>query len=90
MRVRPQRKNFQCTVISLSIYDTNPREHFHFCIKVRPDSLLSLKYRMSADAADRRNTERETINRLFSAKISIMLKYLLLKVKLRVKSQHAV
>ncbi len=50
---------------------------------------------MSAGAAggcesDRRNTERETNNRLFSAKISIVLKYLLLKVNLRFKSQHVV
>ncbi len=34
-------------------------------------------------------TQRETIKRLFRAKISIVLKYLLLKVKLRLKSQHA-
>ncbi len=38
MRVRPQRKNFQFTVISLSVNGTNSREHFHFCIKIRPDS----------------------------------------------------
>ncbi len=30
----------------------------------------------AAGAADRRNTERDTINRVFSAKISIVLKYL--------------
>ncbi len=59
-------------------------------------SVLSLKYRMSAGAVGacarlrQTNTERETINRLFSAKISIVLKYLLLKVNLRFKSQHAV
>ncbi len=35
-------------------------------------------------------TQRETINRFFSIKISIVLKYLLLKVKLRLKSQHVV
>ncbi len=47
--------------------------------------------RVRARASDRRNTvERETFNRLFSAKISIVLKYLLLKVNLRFKSQHAV
>ncbi len=46
--------------------------------------------RARARASDRRNTERETINKLFSAKISIVLKYLLLKVNLRFKSQHAV
>ncbi len=34
-------------------------------------------------------TQRETINRICSAKISIVLKYLL-KVELRFKSQHAV
>ncbi len=45
---------------------------------------------MHAHASDRWNTERETINRLFSAKISIVLKYLLLKVNLRFKSQNAV
>ncbi len=35
-------------------------------------------------------TKRETIKRLFSAKISIVLNYLLLKFKLRLKSQCAV
>ncbi len=61
--VRPQCKNFQFTVISLSINVTDSREHFQFCIKVRPDShWLSLKYRMRtgrarAHASDRRNTE---------------------------------
>ncbi len=49
------------------------------------------RVRARARASDRRNTvERETFNRLFSAKISIVLKYLLLKVNLRFKSQHAV
>ncbi len=43
-----------------------------------------------AHASDRRKTERETINRLFNANISIVLKYRLLNVKLRFKSQHAV
>ncbi len=46
--------------------------------------------RARACASDRRNTERETINRLFSTKISIVLKYMLLKVKLRFKGQYAV
>ncbi len=59
--------------------------------------VLSLKYRMSAGRAGGRvharqtdGAQKETIKRLFSAKISIVLKYLLLKVKLRLKSQHAV
>ncbi len=57
--------------------------------------VLSLKYRMStarrarARASDRRNTERETINRICNENISIVLNYLL-KVNLRFKSQHAV
>ncbi len=46
--------------------------------------------RTRARALERRNTERETINRICSANISIVLKYLLLKVNLRFKSQHAV
>ncbi len=36
---RVQRKNIQFTVIFLSINITNSREHFHFCIMVRPDSV---------------------------------------------------
>ncbi len=45
-------------------------------------------WRMHARQTD--GTQRETIKRLFSARISIVLKYLLLKIKLRLKSQHAV
>ncbi len=66
MRVRPQCKNIQFTVIALSINVTDSHKHFHFCIKVHPEqAVLSLKYRMSAGASDRQNTvERETINRI--------------------------
>ncbi len=97
MRVRPQRKNVQFTVISLSKNVTFTRAFPLLHKGPSWQAVLSLKYRMSAGSAgactraDRRNTvERETINRLFSANISIVLKYLLLKVNLRFKSQHAV
>ncbi len=41
-------------------------------------------------ASDRRNTEGDDEKAIQRKKISIVLKYLLLKVKLRLKSQHAV
>ncbi len=56
------------------------------CVKFK----IPNERRAHARASDRWNTERETINRLFSAKIYIVLKYRLLNVKLRFKSQHAV
>ncbi len=64
----------------------------HFCIKVRPDKLLILKYRMSTSARVRQTegTQRGTINGICSTKISVVLNHLLLKVNLRFKSQHAV
>ncbi len=46
--------------------------------------------RARARARQTDGTQREPIKRLFSAKISIVLIYLLLKVKLRLKSLHAV
>ncbi len=87
-------KNVQFTVISLSINVTNSREHFHFCIKVCPDRLcvrfkIPNEYRR-VHLRQTDGTQSETINRICSAQISIVLNYLLLKVNLRFKSQHAV
>ncbi len=53
-------------------------------------SVLSPCRPLSVHARQTDGTQRKTINRICSAKISIVLNYLLLKVNLRFKSQHAV
>ncbi len=93
MRVRPQHKKLS-VYGHILIYKCHKfTRAFPFLHKV--SSWQSVMFKIQNERRRvhaRRQTEhcREGDNRLFSAKISIVLKYLLLKVNLRFKSQPAV
>ncbi len=92
MRVHPQHKKKLSVYGHILIYKCHKLLWAFPFLHKGPSwqPVLSLKYRMSTGAAGAcMHVERENINRICSAKISIVLNYLLLKVNLRFKSQHA-